>query len=111
MLRAEYIPDPPAPPHAGDRCVEVFDRAALDSLLTVRSWQAGDRMIPFGARSQKKLQDIFTDDKIPRDRRHLTPVVLCGDTIVWLAGVRRAEFGRVRPGRAAVRLIWTEEDT
>ncbi len=74
---------------------EVFARPALPPVLTVRSWCPGDRMIPFGAATPKKVQDIFTADRVPREQRGAVPVVQAGDRVVWLAGVRRAEFGRI----------------
>ena len=40
---------------------------------TVRSWQPGDRIKTPGG--TKKLQDLFTDRKIPREERSLIPVV------------------------------------
>lgn len=74
---------------------ELFAGAALPAVLTVRAWQAGDRMRPFAAGHRKKLQDIFTDAKIGREERRRWPVICAGDDIIWLPGLRRAEFGRV----------------
>ena len=81
---------------------ERFAAKSLPDVLTVRSWRAGDRMVPFGQTKPKKLQDIFTDAKIPREKRHQIPVVSADDTIIWVPGVRRAEFGRVMQGEDAV---------
>jgi len=63
-------------------------------MLTIRPWQAGDRMVPFGHSSPKKLQDLFTDAHIPRNMRRCLPVIIADDTIIWVPSVRRAEFGR-----------------
>ena len=38
----------------------------------------------------KKLQDIFTDLKIPKAQREQWPVVECGGEIIWLPGYRIA---------------------
>ena len=43
--------------------------------LLARSWQAGDRMRPRGLNGTKKLQDIFTDAKIPAVQRGRLPIV------------------------------------
>ncbi|MDD4539656.1 MAG: tRNA lysidine(34) synthetase TilS [Lentisphaeria bacterium] len=74
---------------------EFFAATALPAVLTVRAWQAGDRMQPFASNHRKKLQDIFTDAKIGREERRCWPVICAGDEIIWLPGLRRAEFGRV----------------
>ena len=78
---------------------EYFAAGDLPAELVVRAWLAGDRMRPFGAGFEKKLQDIFTDARVPRSRRALVPVVLAGERVIWLAGVKRAEFGRLHAGR------------
>ena len=74
---------------------EQFAADALPETLTIRPWQTGDRMVPFGHSSAKKLQDLFTDTHVPRTTRGQLPVILAGDTIIWVPSVRRAEFGRI----------------
>ena len=85
---------------------ERFAAKSLPDILSVRSWQTGDRMIPFGQTKPKKLQDIFSDAKVPREKRHQLPVVCAGETIIWVPNARRAEFGRVSPGEEAVVIGW-----
>lgn len=58
--------------------------------LTIRSAEPGDRMNPYGMDGSKKLQDIFTDLKIPRAQRADWPVVECSGEIVWVPGYRIA---------------------
>jgi tRNA(Ile)-lysidine synthase len=58
--------------------------------VTVRVAEPGDRMNPYGMEGSKKLQDIFTDLKIPKAQRTTWPVVECGDEIIWLPGYRIA---------------------
>jgi tRNA(Ile)-lysidine synthase len=58
--------------------------------VTVRTPRPGDRMEPYGMDGSKKLQDIFTDLKIPQMQRADWPVVECGGEIIWLPGYRIA---------------------
>lgn len=88
MDRADML-DRTSPDH------EVFAAAALPDVLHVRAWRPGDRMLCFGARKEKKLQDVFTDDHVPREQRERIPVVIAAEHIIWLAGLRRGEIGRV----------------
>ena len=81
---------------------ERFAVKSLPDILSVRSWQTGDRMIPFGQTRPKKLQDIFSDAKVPREKRHQLPIVCAGEIIIWVPNVRRAEFGRILLGEEAV---------
>ncbi len=59
-----------------------------DAPITVRSFEPGDRMEPLGMEGHRKLQDIFTDAKIPRARRASIPVVVCRGEIIWIPGYR-----------------------
>lgn len=58
--------------------------------VTVRTPRSGDRMNPFGMAGSRKLQDIFTDLKIPLAQRAQWPVVECGGEIIWIPGYRIA---------------------
>ena len=75
---------------------ESFSSSGIPSRLSVRTWRPGDRMTPFGSSRPRKLQDIFTDAKVPRHMRALLPLVMAGDAIIWIPSVKRAEFGRMQ---------------
>ncbi len=62
--------------------------------LVVRCWRAGDRMRPRGLQGSKKLQDIFTDAKVPSSERTLYPVLVDrgGEGNIWaVLGLKLAE--------------------
>lgn len=80
------------------RAVEgVMDVEALRLPLSVRVRRPGDRLNPLGMRGKKKLQDIFTDAKVPRSMRDKTPIVVDQDGIVWVVGHVLAERAKVTP--------------
>jgi tRNA(Ile)-lysidine synthase len=58
--------------------------------LLVRTWRAGDRIEPSGMQGRKKLQDLFSDMKMPQALRHRVPIVVAPEGIVWVAGYRAA---------------------
>ncbi len=95
VLEATVVKAGDGPKVPADANEEFFAASALPAVLALRYWQAGDRMQPFASCHQKKLQDIFTDAKIGREVRRRWPVLCAGDDIIWLPGLRRAEFGRV----------------
>ncbi|WP_309398776.1 tRNA lysidine(34) synthetase TilS [Cerasicoccus maritimus] len=66
--------------------------------LTVRLWQPGDRYRPLGSPGSRKLQDCFTDRKIPERERKRLPVVCDkrGD-ILWVPGLLPCENARIQP--------------
>ena len=51
--------------------------------LDVRTWQPGDRL----AGRSKKVQDVFTDAKVPRRSRATWPVVVRDDEVVAIPGI------------------------
>jgi len=63
--------------------------------LEVRSWRSGDRFHPLGLKGSKKLQDLFVDAKVPRERRKQVPIVTDQKGILWVSGLRIDERGRV----------------
>jgi tRNA(Ile)-lysidine synthase len=83
--------------------VAEFDAAAVPFPLAVRSFRAGDRFHPSGARGGKKLKDFFIDQKIDLELRRTLPLVVSGE-ILWIAGVRRCNGRRPVAGRAVLRL-------
>jgi tRNA(Ile)-lysidine synthase len=71
---------------------EYFDANRLGDTVRLRYWQAGDRFQPCGLPGSVKLQDLFTNLKVPRDQRHQQVI---GEThqgeVFWVEGLRIAE--------------------
>jgi tRNA(Ile)-lysidine synthase len=74
----------------GPWCASVSLAKVAGREVTVRAASPGDRMEPYGMEGSKKLQDIFTDPKIPKAQRENWPVAECGGEIIWLPGYRIA---------------------
>ncbi len=74
----------------GPWCASVSLAKVAGREVIVRTARPGDRMEPYGMEGSKKLQDIFTDLKIPKAQRENRPVVECGGEIIWLPGYRIA---------------------
>ncbi len=63
--------------------------------LQVRSWSPGDRFTPLGLQGSKSIQDLFTDEKVPHGEREGIPIVVSGEAIVWVCGLRISEAFKV----------------
>jgi tRNA(Ile)-lysidine synthase len=74
---------------------EDFDADVVGAELELRRWRAGDRMQPLGMQGSRKLHDIMTDAHIEKQQRRTTPLLISGQTILWLVGVRRSDWGKV----------------
>lgn len=68
----------------------LVDADRVTHSLIVRSWLPGDRFCPRGMGGHsKKLQDFFTDLKIPTARRDRIPLVVAPEGILWIVGYRQ----------------------
>jgi tRNA(Ile)-lysidine synthase len=87
-----------------------FDLDELDDLgspLTVRTFRAGDKMTPLGMQGVKKVQDIFVDDKVVRFKRLSVPLLVVGDELLWIAGLRQSERAKLTPETLrTLKLTW-----
>jgi len=89
---------------AGAAC---FDMSRTPFPWRMRSFRAGDRIVPFGMTGRKKVKDIFIDRKIPLPDRRRIPLVFCGDELIWIAGVCASESCRIAHADAAlVKVEW-----
>jgi tRNA(Ile)-lysidine synthase len=55
---------------------------------------------------EKKLQDFLTDAKVPRDARDAIPLFVSPRGIVWVGGLRVAEWAKSQPGCPTVCLSY-----
>jgi len=85
---------------------EYFDADKLGERIYLRHWRPGDRFCPIGLNKTVKLQDLFTNAKIPRNLRHtlMLGVTERGD-IFWVEGLRISEEFKVTPATRRY-LVW-----
>lgn len=71
---------------------EWFDAEQVGKRILLRFWQPGDRYQPIGSPKSVKLQDIFVNARIPRQRRHELVLACTGKgDIFWVEGLRISE--------------------
>ena len=83
---------------------EIYlDPAKFTPELALRSWVPGDIFCPTGLGGrQKKLQDFFSDLKVPRSQRNKVPLLVAPEGIVWVGGLRADERFQVSPSTTSV---------
>jgi tRNA(Ile)-lysidine synthase len=85
---------------------EFFDADKVGSRITLRHWRPGDRFQPTALKAAVKLQDLFTNRKIPRDRRRdLVVAATRRGEIFWVEGLRISEHFKLTP-QTKRRLVW-----
>ena len=90
-------------PRVGREC---FDADRVGSPVRLRHWQPGDRFQPIGMSRAVKLQDFFTNQKVPRDRRRrLVVAATARGELFWVEGMRISERFKLTKGTKR-RLQW-----
>ena len=86
-----------------------FDGAKTTFPLSVRNFRPGDKFVPLGMTGHKKLKDFFVDLKIPSPVRAKTPILTCGNRIMWVCGLRVDDRFKVsRETKEIVRVTFSE---
>ncbi len=76
--------------------IAYFDADSISFPLVLRTWEKGDYLYPLGITKKKsdkpgkkKVSDILTNAKYNILQKEKTKVLLCGDKIIWLVGLRQ----------------------
>lgn len=77
-----------------DRFIKSFDYDKISS-IDIRFRQNGDKIVPLGMKSSKKLKDIFINNKVPKEERDFIPLVLFNNEIAWIVGSNVSETFKV----------------
>lgn len=75
----------------------------------IRTRLDGDRIIPFGMKNSRKLQDFLTDRGIDEPWRDRIPLLCRGREVIFAAGVGAGNIPRWEPSQNNVRLCWSGE--
>lgn len=79
--------------------------------LTLRRTRQGDRFIPFGMKGKKLVSDYLTDRKFPLYAKQRQWVLQNDAHLLWLAGERSDERGRIKEGCKRIILFNWKQDT
>jgi len=76
---------------------ETFDADCVGPRILLRHWKIGDRFQPIGLTASVKLQDLFTNLKVPRAERGRRIVAeAASGEVFWVQGLRIGERFKVR---------------
>ncbi len=74
-----------------------LDFSRLEFPLEIRTWQEGDRFIPLGMNSPKKISDFLIDSKVSLAKKKSIKVLVSGGEIAWVIGLRIADWAKCTP--------------
>jgi tRNA(Ile)-lysidine synthase len=72
--------------------------------LEVRNWRPGERVKPLGGSGRRLLVRCFQDARVPKSLRDSWPVLVQGDSVVWIPGVCRSDTHIPIGGTEALRV-------
>ncbi len=88
--------------------LEVFDADRVGPVILLRHWHPGDRFRPSGLPRAAKLQNLFVNQRVPREtRRRLVIATTAAGELFWVEGLRIAEgFKLDKASRRGLKWQW-----
>jgi len=92
---------------------EFFDADCVGGIVQLRHWRRGDRFQPIGMAYSVKLQDWFTNQKVPASKKRLLVLAEGSDGgLFWIEGMRIGERFKVSEiTKRVLRIAWEREVT
>ena len=79
--------------------VTALDSKEISLPIYVRNKIDGDKIEILGLNGEKKLKDIFIDEKVDFDRRKSYPVVVDSKgEVLWLPGLKKSKYDKSKKG-------------
>lgn len=90
-----------------------IDRDSVSERMFIRSRGEGDLFSPLGMDGKSmKVSDLMINEKIPAAFRALWPLVVMGDTILWVPGGRLGHAARITEGtKSMLKLAFTKRES
>jgi tRNA(Ile)-lysidine synthase len=73
----------------------AFDNRVVNAPLLLRPLQPGDRIRLLGMEGRTKVSDLLVNHHIPRPARTRWPLVVSGDQVLWVVGIRMSHDVRL----------------
>ncbi|MBI2264067.1 MAG: tRNA lysidine(34) synthetase TilS [Armatimonadetes bacterium] len=104
-ISAEIFPreDLPKGPFSPPSRIAYFDESKVRRPIWLRRRRPGDRFQPFGMEGTKKIKDFLMDEKVDPRLRDRIPLVVSGEDILWVVGLRTDE--RFRIGKETQKIL------
>ena len=74
----------------------------------VRPLRPGDALVPLGGIGHRPVRRLLMDARVSRSDRAQYPIIVRGETILWVPGICRSAADLPRPGTPAVRVDVTK---
>lgn len=82
--------------------IYYIDKDKIKFPLILRTWQQADKMRPLGMHGQKLLSDIFTELKLDNWEKNQIPILLEGESVLWVMGYRIADTIKISESTTSI---------
>ncbi len=82
-------------PKSGKQEEAVYHLEKISFPLQLRKWKSGDKLQPFGMEGTQKVSDLLTQHKRTTSEKEQTFVLVSGDELIWVVGLRTNESTKV----------------
>jgi len=90
-----------------DKNVLWLDKERLEYPLTLRAWQAGDRIEPFGMEGSQLVSDVLINKKVSRIDKQRVLVLFSGEKLLWIPALRSSKHYAINVDtREILKIIW-----
>lgn len=86
-----------------------FNYNDLETPIYVRTKQDGDKFLPIGMSSFKKVKKFFIDEKIEKEKRDTIPIITAGEEILLIGNLRQSSLGILAAQNNKILLVKVEE--
>lgn len=93
-----------------DNYTKWFDYDKITNACELRYRREGDYLTVNSSMGRKSLQDYMVNEKIPKDKRDMIPVLADGSHIMWVIGYRISEYYKVTEETKRVLEVRIKED-
>ena len=88
-----------------DRKYALLDADKISYPIELRKWKKGDRFMPLGMKSFKKLSDFFIDYKLSIPEKENVWLLTSGEDIIWIVDYRIDERFKINNTTRNILLI------
>ena len=85
---------------------ELISADEIDNSFILRKWEAGDKFIPLGMNSFKKISDFLNEQKVPSLQKKEQFVLINNSDIVWVVGLRIDNRYKIKNETKKVCKLW-----
>ena len=79
------------------KSIEWFDYDRIKRPLTISFRKEGDRFVPLGQKTEKKIGKFLTAQHVPGEIRQRTMIITDVEKIIWLYPIRISELTKITP--------------